>query len=229
MSGLSLEPLRAGLPEGIRLEVAGVADHMADLFPEEREAVAYAVASRQHEYSSARHLAHTLLQELVGDPGPLRSAADRSPQWPQGVIGSLSHSRVWCAVCVARKEGGLLGIGVDVEDLRPLAPSLFAEILTPRELQELPQGPAERTAQALATFSLKESVYKCLQPIGNTGLGFHAMELDFSSDATRPRLIALEDLHRRLPEGCLPQVHLLRQNDMLLSLAVLETPRDSSP
>jgi enterobactin synthetase component D len=228
MNSAALDPLRAHLPDGALLEVAEVADHMADLYPVECAPLAQAVAIRQREYSSARHLAHGLLQRLVGESGPLLIGKDRSPMWPEAVLGSLSHSRDWCAVTVAHKRNGLLGIGVDIEDIRPMAPPLFAEILTPRELQDLPEDDAERTAQALSIFSIKESVYKCLQPIGNSGLGFQAMELDFSEDPTRPRLLALEGLQARLPAGCLPQVHLLRQNDTLLSLAILETPQTSS-
>ncbi|MHC4380194.1 MAG: 4'-phosphopantetheinyl transferase family protein [Planctomycetota bacterium] len=224
MNSADLDRLRAHLPDGALLEVAEVADHMADLHPEERALIAQAVAIRQREYSSARHLARGLLQRLVGESGPLLIREDRSPVWPEEVLGSLSHSREWCAVSVAHHRDGLLGIGVDIEDIRPMAAPLFAEILTPRELQDLPQDVAERTAQALSIFSIKESVYKCLQPIGNSGLGFQAMELDLSEDPTRPRLLPLQGLRSRLPAGCLPQVHLLRQNDTLLSLAILESP-----
>ena len=187
--------------------------------------VATAVDSRRFEFSSARVLAHKVLQQLGHDHGPLLALQDRSPNWPQGVLGSLSHSRTQCAALIAEQQPHLLGLGVDVEDIRPLKPNLFAEILTTAEMETMAKAVPEalHAIHALTIFGIKEAVYKAMLPLGNQGLGFHAMEVDALSDPSQPKIRALAALQQRLPLGCLPQILHLREDEFLLSVAVLQT------
>ncbi|MGB0952230.1 MAG: 4'-phosphopantetheinyl transferase family protein [Planctomycetota bacterium] len=205
----------------LRVEVAAVADHHAALHGEEQALVSQAVASRRQEFSSGRLLAHQLLQAADRDVPALLALEDRSPAWPDGILGSISHSRRWCAAAIAPQQRGLLGVGIDVEDARPFASDLEEVILTARERAWLTQSQADGPSLALSAFSIKEAVYKAVHPCGNVGLGFHAMELDFREDPQRPQLLPSADLLRRLPEATLPQVHHLRQNDVLLSLVLI--------
>lgn len=230
MADFDLSILRQQLPSGVLLEVAPVKDHLNDLLPEERALVEAAVASRRFEFSSARCLARRLLTDLGAKQQPLLPNADRSPIWPQGVIGSLSHSRRFCATAVARPEShvaaGLLGIGVDLEDMRPLRTPLFAELLTERELQQLdPHASQEQQANhVLATFSIKEAVYKAMSPINNDGLAFHDVEIQFEPDVFRDpclkkaTIIRLDGLSRRLPPNCMLTAYQLTQNQSFVSI-----------
>lgn len=223
MNGAALADFRQQLPQSLLLEVAPVKDHLADLLPEERDIVAHAVASRRCEFSSARYLAHRLLREIGCFPQPLLLLDDRSPSWPQGVLGSLSHSRHWCAALITQIGGKILGVGVDLEDQRPLRAELFPEILTLREREALAtiESREQQSVQALASFSLKEAVYKCMYPVGNTGLGFHAVEVSTPYSPSHPQLLPLDDLQRRLPNNSLLNAYQLRQNDAVLSVVLL--------
>lgn len=205
----------------LRIEIAEVIDHSAALHEQEQAMIAKAVESRRQEFSSGRRLAHQLLQSFDCDTPALLALEDRSPSWPDGMLGSLSHSRRWCAGVLVPQGRGLLGVGIDVEDARPLSADLEEVILTAQERAWLQELPADGPSLALSAFSIKEAVYKAVHPLGNVGLGFHAMELDFRADPTCPQLLPSEDLLQRLPAATLPQVHHLRQNDALLSLVLI--------
>jgi len=223
MIAFDLTDLRAWLPNSLLFAIAPVRDCYSQLQPEEQAVIERAVDSRRHEFSSARILAHTLLTELGRGMEPLLPLPDRSPAWPQGILGSLSHSRLWCAAALAPNSKELVGVGVDIEDLRPLRSDLFAEILTPQELQSLQHDvpPQDLSARVLAVFSIKEAVYKCLYPFGNSGLGFHAMEVYFHADLNRPQIIPMEGLQERLPPGACLQAYWLQQGEVILSVVTL--------
>ncbi|MFK5957170.1 MAG: 4'-phosphopantetheinyl transferase superfamily protein [Planctomycetota bacterium] len=222
----SLAALSSQLPAGVKLSVAPVRDAMQELCAEEQAMVEQAIRSRQQEFASARILAHQALQQLGFPSTPLLANEDRSPQWPQEILGSLSHSRHWCAALIAQKTSSLLGLGVDVEDDRPLKQNLFAEILTGNEMDAMEKHLplTEHSIFVLAVFGMKEAVYKAMHPLGNHGLGFHAMEVDGFAQGQRPKVKPLQDLERRLPAGCLLQLHHIRQNKTLLSIALLLEP-----
>ena len=227
----NLARLRSRLPARVVLEVGAVHNAMEKLCLEEQAMVAQAVETRRFEFSSARVLAHKVMLQLGHAAAPLLAHPDRSPAWPDGIVGSLSHSRKYCAALIATKHPQLLGLGVDIEDLRPLNPNLFDEILTPTEIDIMQTLlPEERHAiHVLSIFGIKEAVFKAMLPLGNHGLGFHAMEADVLTDPSQPKVKALADLQRRLPLGCLPRVHHIRQNEAFLSVAVLETPKPMTP
>jgi 4'-phosphopantetheinyl transferase EntD len=239
MPSFDLSILRQQLPSEILLEVAPVIDRVTDLLPEERALVESAVDSRRFEFSSARCLARDLLAELGVAEQALLPNSDRSPIWPQGVIGSLSHSRRFCAVAVANQISSseqsstpsprLLGVGVDLEDIRALRTPLFAELLTADELRRLdPAASQEQQAnQVLAAFSIKEAVYKAMSPIDNDGLAFHDVEIHLESDSLfapnlkMPKIIGLDGLQRRLPQNCVLTAFQLTQNQSFLSIVTI--------
>jgi 4'-phosphopantetheinyl transferase EntD len=147
------------------------------LFPEEQRHVANAVDKRQAEFATTRVLARQALAQLGIGPVPLVPNPDRSPVWPPGIVGSISHSRELCAVVVA-KDSDVAGIGLDIEGDAPLEQKLLRMICTARErdwLASLPQPDQGRTAKLI--FSAKEAAYKCQYPVTARFLGFHEAEL----------------------------------------------------
>ena len=226
----NLAQLQSRLPEGVFLELGKVHDATPALYAEEQALVAKAVESRRNEFSSARALAHQLLRQLGFPSAPLLCLEDRSPDWPPSILGSLSHSRKQCAALLARKSESLIGLGVDVEDHRPLKQNLFAEILTHAEIVNMQAAlpEQEHATHVLAIFGIKEAVFKAMHALGNHGLGFHAMEVDVLKDKSRPIIFPLTDLQQRLPQGCLPEVHHLRQDEILLSVVLLHRSTSST-
>ncbi|MEY4576093.1 MAG: hypothetical protein RL701_796 [Pseudomonadota bacterium] len=144
------------------------------LFPEEREHLAKAVVKRRSEFGTARVCARRALGRLGIAPVPLVPAPDRAPRWPAAIVGSIAHTRNYCAVVVARSEH-IQAVGLDVEQDKLLTPELIAMICTEREREQL--GPnSER--DAIVYFSAKEAFYKCQYPLTKTFLDFRDVELD---------------------------------------------------
>ena len=148
----------------------------ASLFEQERAAVARAIAKRQREFASGRRCARALLSEL-GHPGvAIPRNADRTPAWPAGVVGSISHCDDLCVVAVA-PLGTLAGLGVDVEPDAPLEAPLWRKICTPGELAGVVAAspPESRGRTVRLLFSAKEAFYKSVFPVLREVLGFHAV------------------------------------------------------
>jgi len=230
-SPVDLAPWRAQLPEALQLDIAPVADHLADLPVAEQALVVAAVRSRREEFSSARHLAHHMLAREGVALQPILCDLDRSPLWPKGWLGSLTHGRKWCAAALAPMGKAVDGVGIDLEEVRPIQEDLFGEILTPSELERWTKqsSPGDLAHRALACFSIKEAVYKAMHAVGNQGLGFQAMEVLRFEPTGKVHIQAHDDLLRRLEGRALPQVLYLRQNDVHLSLAWLSSDVASAP
>ena len=228
---VDLASWRAQLPEALRLDIAPVADHLSDLPVAEQALVVAAVRSRREEFSSARHLAHRMLSREGVALQPILCGLDRSPLWPKGWLGSLTHGRKWCAAALAPIGKAMDGVGIDLEEVRPIREDLFGEILTPSERKRWTEqsSPNSLADRVLACFSIKEAVYKAMHPVGNHGLGFQAMEVLRFDPTGKVHLQAHDDLLQRLAGRALPQVLHLRQNDVHLSLAWLGSDVGSAP
>ncbi len=125
-----------------------------------------AVPKRQAEYLAARLLLQRLQQQLGLDPLQILPAADRSPIWPVGLQGSVSHSGGSVLVGLGNKAG--LRLGVDLEhwltetQYQELAPAILS-------MQEQQWCQRENSQMALPQqltliFAAKEALYKALYP-----------------------------------------------------------------
>ena len=71
--------------------------------------------------------------------------ADRSPIWPEGVVGCITHTRDYCAAVVARTDGphALRGIGVDIETPGRITDAIALKTFTEEERAALASVPEE--------------------------------------------------------------------------------------
>jgi 4'-phosphopantetheinyl transferase EntD len=150
----------------------------AQLFADEREHIARAIEKRQAEFGTARVLARRALASLGVASQSLLPQTDRSPRWPPGIVGSISHAGGCCVVAVA-STSSYMGIGIDLEAPRAMKPNMQASICTTRELAWLQShaSPDSPWLEVL-TFSAKESFYKCQYPLTRTALGFQDVDLE---------------------------------------------------
>jgi 4'-phosphopantetheinyl transferase EntD len=157
------------------------------LDPVELEAVARAVDKRRTEFRAGRHCARRALAALGFAPVGIPQASTRTPRWPAGVVGSISHSGnlEWGhAVAVLGRSSELRAVGVDIERERRLDPDLWDRVLTPSEQRFVASLPAaERERVALVMFCAKECVYKCQHPLLGVPLEFHEVELTLDRSA----------------------------------------------
>lgn len=160
------------------------------------------VAKRQSEHLAGRLCAREALRRLTGEAYVPTIGDDRSPQWPEGVVGSITHGKGWAAALVA-PANQWRALGLDVEQLLPTARALRleGEILTRAEQARLIGMSDDERAQRISlTFSLKESLFKALYPLTLTRFYFHDAELlECGEDSARLRLLI--DLHADWPTG----------------------------
>jgi 4'-phosphopantetheinyl transferase EntD len=155
------------------------------LFPEELAYLESAVPKRRFEFGTARLCARQALAALGVPPAALVPHKDRQPAWPEGVVGSISHTDGYCAVVVAPSPP-MRSIGLDVEKLQTVEARLEQMILTPKEMAFVnAHAPSRRDDLIILHFSAKEAYYKCQYPVTETFLGFHDVELELELDEGR--------------------------------------------
>jgi 4'-phosphopantetheinyl transferase EntD len=165
-----------------------------DLLPGEERAVAKAVPSRRREFSAGRTCARRAMAALGAHASPILQGEDRAPIWPEGLVGSITHTESWCAAAVARRQDGIRAIGLDVEPAEPIDPALLRIICVAEERELLAARPEERGVLGRLIFSAKESAYKCQYPLSRTLLGFHAMHVLLDEPAQRFKAVFREDV-----------------------------------
>ena len=109
-------------------------------------------------------------------------AADRSPIWPEGIAGSISHSEELCLAAVGWKRD-VAAIGIDIEPDTELPAELIPEIAFGAELEWLRAQPSPGQA-ARRLFGIKESVYKCQYALTGRMLEFSDVAVKLDDKAT---------------------------------------------
>ncbi len=145
---------------------------------EEMAAVAAAVPRRRDEHLTGRALARRALHDLGVDAGPIGRRDDRSPDWPRGVGGSITHTEGLCAVVVARLPTGW-SLGIDAEVDAPLDDAVLERVLSSLEVDRL-GGRVER--DGVIVYSAKESVFKAVNPMTGRWLEPHDIEVTLRVD-----------------------------------------------
>lgn len=180
---------------GIRTDERRIATWNGASFPEEEAAMAGALPRRLHEFSTGRACAREAIRQLGRPPTPLPMGSDRAPVWPEGLVGSISHSRSYCAAAAALQSDGFRAIGLDIEEAEPLDDDLAGEICTPGECGWLAgQSSSQRGLLLKAFFSAKECAYKCQFVLSGTLLGFQDITIGMNLGAERLTAQFLKDV-----------------------------------
>jgi 4'-phosphopantetheinyl transferase EntD len=83
----------------------------AYLFPEEQAVIVNAVEARRREFGTVRRCAREALASLGYPPAPLLPGQERAPQWPAGIVGSMTHCTDYrAAVADARRAKALAAV-----------------------------------------------------------------------------------------------------------------------
>lgn len=183
----------------------------------------HGVAKRQAEFLAGRVCAREALRRLNGSEVVPAVGADRAPQWPAGISGSITHGKNWAAAIVATSSDWR-GLGLDVENLLSdeRAARLQEEILTPAELRRASLLDPDQLGHLVTlTFSLKESLFKALYPLTLKRFYFeHAELLEWTEEGTA-RLRLLTDLSEEWQSGSEVQGQFGQFDGRLLSLIAI--------
>jgi 4'-phosphopantetheinyl transferase EntD len=161
------------LPTGVAVVEAFHDNSDEPIFPGEEDLVAKAVEKRRREFITARRCAREALAILGRAPTPIRSGSRREPQWPIGIVGSITHTRNFRAAALA-PQSLVASIGIDAEPNEPLPDGVEDVVAIGSELEMLAElacaFPATHWGRVL--FSAKEAVYKAWYPLTGRWLGF---------------------------------------------------------
>ena len=108
----------------------------AVLFPAEEAVIANAVDKRRREFTTVRHCARLAMAELGLPPVPIVPGERRAPNWPDGVVGSMTHCAGYRAAAVARRTE-VLSLGIDAEPHGPLPDGVERAVTLPEEREHL--------------------------------------------------------------------------------------------
>ena len=181
----------AGLFDGdvVAVELCGEPPEDA-LYPDERPAIAKAVPKRRREFIGGRVCARVAMVGLGVAGCALPAREDRCPEWPDTVVGSITHTDGFCGAVVAR-AGSLRGIGIDVERRAVVGSALWPRICTDHELRWLSDlSPDEQEVASALLFSAKEAFYKCQYPLTGQFLSFHDVSVRLDDDEFTVSLLA---------------------------------------
>jgi enterobactin synthetase component D len=168
---------------------------LAPLIPEERAFVATLAPARRTSWVAGRIALRRAFRDLGIELGPILPNKLGAPALPADLVGSISHKKT-LAVGLAARAQGQYHIGVDIEDIPAVfasaaeahdhaRPDIRARVLTKDELHRLEQIPAqEHRRMVLLHFSLKEALYKAINPLVTRHVAFHEASLTPLPDGT---------------------------------------------
>lgn len=169
------------LPSDV-VTVAAPPDRKGDLLPEEAQVVSDAVPARQREFAAGRACARLALAQLGVYGYALLPGPGREPQWPEGIVGSITHCHEYCAAAAARRDS-IAALGIDAERAGAVNAGLLDAVCTPWERRRLSESGGDGTEWATVVFSAKESFYKAYFPVTRFILEPQSIDIDFNFGA----------------------------------------------
>lgn len=177
---------------GCAIPLTGARHH-----PAEAVLVAGAAERRRAEFLAGRACARSCLDALGYGDAPVLRGERGMPIWPEGAIGSISHSGT-IAMAVVAANVTARSIGIDVEQQRAVTDELQDLLFRPEERARLALMPQDgRRAAATLMFSAKEAFYKAQFPIGRVFVDYRDVVVEPSeSDFAVTTCIDIKGLGR---------------------------------
>lgn len=148
---------------------------------------------------------------------PVLRGARSEPLWPEGFVGSISHSHGYGAAVVARREYAQ-GIGIDLERITDTrSPELKQRVCSKKELAWIEAGSEKEFERFTLLFSAKESFYKALSPLTKKYLGFRDVEIVVAPGSNIFAVVLQKDLGPGLPAGVRFSGEYQLKNDFVLT------------
>jgi 4'-phosphopantetheinyl transferase EntD len=150
------------------------------LHPQEAHLVARAVEKRRREFTLGRACARAALIQLGSPDAVIGRSENCAPEWPAGVVGSITHTTGYACAVVARQHT-FKGLGIDAEILGGVGDNLLPRLFNQAECADLlAMPPHDRAVFATLGFSAKEACYKA-------GLGrrFHDVRITWGEGTFR--------------------------------------------
>lgn len=150
---------------------------------------------RLSNFEDGRTAATQALKQSGFDGEPIIGRSPKGvPLFPDGYIGSISHTRDW-AIAITARASDYTAVGVDIE----AADRHFKTDIAKRVSDDVERAQFSDFGgqDALVISSLKEAIYKALFPKAQRWIGFHEVSLRrIDANTTEVKLLA-DDLAQR--------------------------------
>ena len=139
------------------------------------------------DFETGRECAREALQKLGCATTAIPAGVSGEPLWPEGIVGSITHTREYCAAAAA-SVNEVHNLGIDAELHCGLKEGILEIIANADEMQMIRQLPKGIYWDAVL-FSAKESIYKAWFPSGgplgweDVSVVFHPENGTFSAPA----------------------------------------------
>ena len=197
---LAMDELHRGaivrVPHGVlAMAPIGDASH-GEVDPREVSAAAHFSELRRNQFLAGRRCLRRALAALQVVPPPLLVDGRGAPLLPLGVTGSISHKDAQAIALAAHHTeapSSMWRVGVDLERAVPPRRDVAHRILTELEIVQL-QGVSElqRGRAVTLRFSIKEAMYKALDPMVQRYIGFREVSLQWQGDTVEVQPLMLD-------------------------------------
>ncbi len=152
----------------------------AELYAGEEAVIASAVDKRRREFATGRACARTALAKLGVPAAAILRGSRGAPQWPPGVVGSITHCAGYRASAVALGRD-VVAIGLDAEPNDALPDGVLRAVAGEAEQARIAalEAAHPEVSWDRLLFSAKESVYKAWFPLTGRWLRFRDARVDF--------------------------------------------------
>ena len=173
------------------------------------------VPKKKAHFLGGRYCAHQALSMMKNNSSEICSANEKeqaelipikkneqgAPIWPEGVIGSITHTENFIGAVVESSDN-LRGIGIDTEKILGPQSVVMVESLVATDEEKRKSLSFDPFEYFTLIYSAKESIFKCLNPIIQKYIEFHDVTIEtvsFDSKVFTFRL--LKDLNEEFKEG----------------------------
>jgi len=135
---------------------------------------------RAEGFIMGRIAAHETMNS-ISLAGDILRHENGSPNWPDGITGSISHKNGIAIAAVGQKIH-LQSIGLDVEKIL-IDEKILVRIAKPEEQRWINEDKSNSARRLTQLFAAKEALYKALFPLTKTFFGFKDATLLWENDS----------------------------------------------
>jgi enterobactin synthetase component D len=165
--------------------------------------IAQSVLKRQSEFLAGRIMAQKSLQQLDHKNVNIAIGKDRSPIWPIGIIGAISHSND-LVLCIMASTTDYAYVGCDIEPMIANDTRMNIDNIIINEDEKLLMKSTylEESVSFTLVYSAKESLFKALYPDVKRYFDFSAAQIsDIDTSKQTFNIKLLETLSPNLLQG----------------------------
>lgn len=151
------------------------------LTPAEKALIQKAAVKRQSDFSTGRYCAREALGRFGISDAEILMGEVKDPLWPEGFVGSISHSKKLAGAIVA-KAVDHAAVGLDIETIGGVSRDSWDMLFVDNEQTFLNTlGDNERALFATLIFSFKEAFYKLQYPLTRQYVDFKEVEILYAN------------------------------------------------